>query len=187
MVVVPAGAAQVEGRPRRARERLEGVFDELARQGPDLLGPERQVDHGVGATPDIEDRGREGFVHGHACRAEAVDAGPIAQRRRDRGTEDERHILDRVVVVDVEVAGRLDLEIDEGVMSQRGQEVVVEPDAGRDRCLARPVEPDADLDICLPRSPAEGGNASAALGCLERLERTEGRGHRDGSSSGPSG
>ena len=77
-----------------------------------------------------------GLVHRHGRVAEAADPGPVAERRGERGSQDERDVLDGVVVVDLEVAGRPDLEVQERVVGERGQEVIVEADAGRDRRLA---------------------------------------------------
>ena len=46
--------------------------------------------------------------------------------------EHERDVLDGVVLVHLEVAGRPDLEVEQAVVGERAQEVVVEPDARGD-------------------------------------------------------
>ena len=51
--------------------------------------------------------------------------------------EDERDVLDRVVLVDLEVAVGLDREVEQAVVGERAEEVVVEADAGVDGGVAR--------------------------------------------------
>ena len=68
--------------------------------------------------------------------AEAPDPGPVAEGLGERRAEDERHVLDGVVLVDLEVAGRLDGQIEQAVVGERRQEVVVEADTRRDGGLA---------------------------------------------------
>ena len=112
MVVVAAGAAEMERRARRPRKCLERVLDELERHAADALAAERQVDDGIGSTTDVDHCGCERFVHRHRCLAEAADPGPIAEGLPERRTQDERDVFDRVVLVDLEVAGRPDLDVE---------------------------------------------------------------------------
>ena len=108
------------------------MLDHLGRELADAIGPEGQVDDRVGPAREVQCALGERFVHGHARSSEAGDAGPIAERVGDGATERQRHVLDGVVVVDLEVASGVDLDVDERVMRQRGQQVVVEAHAGGD-------------------------------------------------------
>ena len=118
VVVVAAGAAEVERRAGGPRERFECVLDELERQAADALAAERQVDHRVRPPADVDHRARERLVHRHRGLAEAADPGPVAERLRERRTEDERNVFDRVVLVDVEVAGYPELQVEHAVVRE---------------------------------------------------------------------
>ena len=69
----------------------------------------------------------------------------------DGGAQHERHVLDGVVLVDLQVAGGGDLDVDERVVRERRQQVVVEADAGGDAGRAAAVEVDRDRDARLAR------------------------------------
>ena len=66
------------------------------------------------------------------------DPGAVAERLGERGPEHERDVLDRVVLVDLEVAVGLDREVEQAVVGERAEQVVVEADARwRSRCDRR--------------------------------------------------
>ena len=74
--------------------------------------------------------------------AEPGDPGPVAERLGERRAEDEGDVLDRVVLVDLEVAVGVDRQVEQAVVGERAQEVVVEADAGVDRrCGPSPSSP----------------------------------------------
>ena len=171
VVVVAAGAAEVERRAGRPRERFERVLDELERQAADALAAERQVDDRVRPPADVDHGGRERLVHRHRRLAEAADPGPVAERLRERRAEDERDVFDRVVLVDLEVAGRPDLDVEQAVVRERREEVVVEPDPGRDPRQARAVEVERDVDLGLAGAAADADAPRAAVGDVEGAER----------------
>ena len=144
---------QMERRAGGPGERLEGVLDELERQAAGALAAERQVDDRVRTTADIDRRRvASDFVHRDRCSAEAGDAGAIAERLRERRTEHERDVLDRVVLVDLEVAVGVDREVEQAVVGERAEEMVVEADPGRDRGVAGAVEAERDRDVGLARA-----------------------------------
>ena len=95
---------QVERDAGGPRERLERVLDELERQPADALAAERQVDDGVRPAADVDDRVGDRLVHRDRALTEPRDPGPIAERLREGRAEDERDVLDGVVLVDLEVA-----------------------------------------------------------------------------------
>ena len=59
-----------------------------------------QVDDGVRTAADVDDGGRERFVHRDDRLAEPDDPGAVAQRLAERGAQDEGHVLGGVVLVD---------------------------------------------------------------------------------------
>ena len=69
----------------------------------------------------------------------------------ERLAERERAILDRVVIVDLEVAPAFEDQIEAGVPGERAEHVVEEADAGRDLRPAAAIERRGR-----PRSPSPG-------------------------------
>ena len=141
---------------------------ELGRQRSDALAAERQVDDGVRPPREVQGS-RERLVHRHRCVAEPPDAGPVAERLGEGRAQHERDVLDRVVLVHVEVAGRLDLEVEQGVMGERSEQVVVEADARADGRFAPAVEVEGDRDVGLSGRPALGRCAPAHGAASKRI------------------
>src|SRR5690606_14200190 len=75
------------------------------------------------------------------------------------GAQDQGRVLYGVVVVDVGVAAGLDLEVEQGVRRQGGEEVVEEPHPGVDGSLAGAVEVEGDLHGGLGGATVELGGA----------------------------
>jgi hypothetical protein len=101
------------------------MLHELERQTADPLAAEWEIDDGVWPATNVDGCGRDRFVHRDGALAEALDAGPIAERLGEGGAQDQCHVLDSVVLVDLEIAIRADREIEQAVMGERAQEVVV--------------------------------------------------------------
>ena len=75
---------------------------------------------------EIDRRDRERLVHRHHEVAGAVDAAAVAERLRHRLAERDAEILDGVVLVDVEIAGRLHRQVEPAVRREQLQHVVEE-------------------------------------------------------------
>src|SRR5690606_12879433 len=150
---------QVEGDAGRAGERLQGVGDVLGGQVAEVGGGELQVDDGVRAAGDVHRSFGQGLVHRHPGVAEAGDARTVAERLGQGGAQDQGRVLYGVVVVDVGVAAGLDLEVEQGVRRQGGEEVVEEPHPGVDGSLAGAVEVEGDLHGGLGGATVELGGA----------------------------
>ena len=112
-----------------------------------------------GPAADVDDGGRERLVHRDAScrRSGAIPArSPSASANAD--AEHERDVLDRVVLVDLEVAVGVDREVEQAVVGERAEEVVVEADARSSmRGVAGAVEAERDRDLGLAR---RAGDAS---------------------------
>ena len=100
----------------------------------------------MGAAREIEGDIDQRFVERVAAAGEASDAGLVAERLPERLADGDRHILDGVVGVDVQVAGGLDAQVETAVATELIEHVVVERDAGRHVGQAGAVEVDRDLD-----------------------------------------
>ena len=81
-------------------------MNELGLQVADAGDPDLQIDDGVRPPAEIDGGDRERFVHRHDEIPGAVDAASVAERLRDRLAERDAEILDRVMLVDVEIARR---------------------------------------------------------------------------------
>ena len=73
---------------------------------------------------------------------ESAHTGLVAERLTERLAEADGDVFDRVVRVDVEVAGRGDSQVEATVLADLIEHVVVERDAGRDLGVAGAVELD---------------------------------------------
>src|SRR3546814_16122706 len=74
------------------------------------------------------------------------DALAVAQRLCHRLANGDAGVLGRVMLIDMQVAHRLDLEVDEGMAGKLLQHMVKKTDAGRNFIFARAVEVEFDID-----------------------------------------
>ena len=120
--------------------------DVLARERAERLAREAELDHRARPSGQVHHGARERLVQRRVGRAEARDAAPFAERLIERLAEREAAVLDRVVIVDLEVAPAFQGQIEAGVPGQRAEHVVEEADAGCDLRPAGAVEAQLDLD-----------------------------------------
>src|SRR3546814_2152815 len=74
------------------------------------------------------------------------DALAVAQRLCHRLANGDAGVLGRVMLIDMQVAHRLDLYVDEGMAGKLLQHMVKKTDAGRNFIFARAVEVEFDID-----------------------------------------
>lgn len=70
--------------------------------------------------------------------------------------QDDPGVLDSVVVIDLDVALRIDDEIESPVFREKGQHVVEKRDPGGDRRGAGPVNDEPEADVGLAGFPMQG-------------------------------
>ena len=85
---------------RSMRKAMQPMRDHLGAEVADLLAAEAQVDHRPGATGEVDDGPREGFVEGGVAAAEAGDGGAGAEGVGECRAEGEEGVFCCVVVVD---------------------------------------------------------------------------------------
>jgi hypothetical protein len=112
--------------------------------------------HEMRTPADVDDDSRERFVHRQQEEAVAFDADFVAERFLEGLPEHESDILDRVVIIDVGVAGRLDREIEQTVLGEQREHVVEERHARVDLRLAATVDRERQRDIGLRGFPRDG-------------------------------
>ena len=105
------------------------------------------VDHGVGPAAEVYRHEAQRLVHRHVAVRRADDAGAVAQRPIQRLAQADRHILDGVVRVHMQIAVRLHGQIEQPVVGEEGQHVVKKPDAGAHVRHPPAVERQGQVDI----------------------------------------
>ena len=114
-----------------------------------------QIDHRVRPAAQVDRGDRERLVHRHDEVAGAIDPFPIAERLQHRLAERDADVLDGVMLIDVEIALRLQREIEAAVAREQLQHVIEEADAGADVVPALPVDRQPPLDLRLRRTSIE--------------------------------
>src|SRR5262249_37073812 len=108
----PVEHLRVHVRTGATREALEEVVYELGLQIADALHLQLQVDRRVRPAAEVERGDGERFVHRHDEVAGAIDPATIAERLRYRFAKRDADVLDRVMLIDVEIAGGLQGQIE---------------------------------------------------------------------------
>ena len=154
---------------------MEPEAARLREAAQDVVGePGVELEPELGRRPaaEVDGRARERVVHRDDGVAEARDPAPVAERAVERLAERDGGVLGGVVLAGLEVAGRLEDEVEAGVEGELLQEVVVEAGARRDADAACAVEREADAHARLggrpqvahgrPPEPATGAGRSRA-------------------------
>src|SRR2546428_618956 len=136
---------------RVERERAEELLQEVAVEIGDAAARHRHAEDEERPPRDVHRGGDEGLVHRDRRGAEAHDALLVAERLFDRLTEHDADVLDRVVLIDLDVALCLDGEVHEPVLGERLQHVAEERDRRLDLRGAGAVEPQRERDLRLLR------------------------------------
>ena len=142
-----------------AGEGLPEVGDQLAVELADLGRGELGLEDEIRPPAQIDRAGGQRLVHGQREVAVAADAGPIAQGLAHGRPQADADVLDRVMLIDVQVALGLDHQIDGRMPGQEREHVVEEADARGDLRAAAAVEIDFEADIGFRRLPLDGGRA----------------------------
>ena len=95
--------------PGRVDQSLEELLEQIDIEGPDLGAGERDAIDQSRSPRQIDHHARECLVQRHIGMTIAADALLVAERTRERLTERDAQILDRVMIIDVPVADRLDV------------------------------------------------------------------------------
>src|SRR4029077_17057514 len=135
------------------------IVDELGLQVADAGDADFEVDDRVRPPAQIDRGNGQRFVHGHDEIAGAVDAAPRPDRLRNGLAERDSQIFNGVVLIDVEIAIRVDPEIECPMARDELEHVIEEPDARADRISPVPFETEAHGDVCFLRSSIDYGAA----------------------------
>ena len=117
------------------------------------------VDDVGDAAGEVDGGDGEGLVHGHDEVAGAEDALLVAERLVEGLAERDADVFDGVVLVDVEVAGAGEGEVEATVAGEEFQHVVEEADAGGDLVDALAVDSELQRDLRLGGGAFDGAGA----------------------------
>src|SRR5437899_11839769 len=96
-------------------QRLHEVVDQQSLEVADALLLDSKIVVEVGTAADIDHRGAERLVERHGRITESSDPRAVAQRLSESAAEHDADIFNGMMLVDVEIAGGLDLEVEEAV------------------------------------------------------------------------
>ena len=158
VVRVLAAHADVNRGAERLRERTEEMRHELRRQVADAIARELRFEHEERPPAEIDRHLGVRFVH-RQQEAVALDAAFVAERLAQRLAERQRDVLDRVVLVDVQIARALHVELEAAVLAELLEHVIEEAETGLRARLGFAVEIDGDANVGLARAPLHGRGA----------------------------
>src|SRR5262245_55195209 len=134
-------------RARTLREALEEIGQQLRLEIADALHLQSEIDNCMRTSAQIDRGDAEGFVNRHDEIAGAIDAAARAERRRHRFAQRDPEILDRMVLIDVEIALRLDGQIESAMPGDEIEHVIEEANAGGHLIPSTAVELQPDRDV----------------------------------------
>src|SRR3546814_7458078 len=114
MVVV--GTVEIfnmERNARRSRETVEPMFEQFRVHLTQARGREGRLEHQIGPTRNIKRAASPRLIHRSISMAITRDALAVAQRLCHRLDNGDAGVLGRVMLIDMQVAHRLDLYFDE--------------------------------------------------------------------------
>src|SRR5262245_34273796 len=149
MLVAPVKDLDVQVELAMLGERMPEMLGQLDGKRPDSVArvPDfinevraaRQIDHGAGQR----------LVHRRVSRAVALYAFFVAERFGERPAQTDRRVLDRMAVINLQIALARDFEVEKPVAREQVEHVVEERNAGRDCAFSLPVEVELEMDVSL--------------------------------------
>src|SRR5215471_7787455 len=107
------------------------------------------VDHGDGTPGKIDGGQAKRLVHGHEKVAGAQDAATVRQGMIEGFAEGDADFLDRVVLVDIQVAAGRKFQIESAVAREQFEHVVEEADAGGNFIFSSPIDSESEANVGL--------------------------------------
>src|SRR5579863_2802422 len=142
---------------------LHEVVHQLSLEAAHPLLRDRNVVSEIAAAADIHHGRTQRLVQRDHRFAEAADAGAVAECLAKSAPQHDSDVLDRMMLVDMEVAARLDHEVEEAVACEALKHMVEERHAGLDRAATAAVEVESYLYLGLARLAFDCGRACGKL------------------------
>jgi hypothetical protein len=160
MVVVSASQKPgVQVQPAFVGYALKKVGDERGTHLTDTLGAESAVEDKIAAPAKIHSYQGQSFVQRHNGVAHTGNALPVTQRLSQRPAQNNADILDGVVLINVQVACGLHLQIKASVPGQGVQHMIQKADAGGNFRPAGAIQIESHLYIRFARFAFNGSDA----------------------------
>ena len=118
------------------------------------------------------------FIHGKDRRSVSADPGLVADRFRDRLSQNNAGVLYKMVAVYFKIPFGIDFEIEHAVPCEGIKHVIKKTDPGADLSFSLAVELKPDPDLCLAGPAADGGISHSVLlqfpfFCLVRISHSK--------------
>src|SRR5271166_5994435 len=117
---------------RASREAVEEVSHKFCLEIANQTGPDLGINHGGAASAKIDGDNAQSFVHRHHEISRAQDAALATQRLGEGFAERNADVLNGVVLVHVEIAVRLQLQVERAVARNQLQHMVEKTDSAAD-------------------------------------------------------
>src|SRR5438552_8658880 len=147
--VAARGHADVQVHRRLIGEREQEVVNQLDVEAADLRLLDLDVVDEERPSGEVDDARHQRLVERYRGLAEAADAGLVAERLAERLAERQADVLDRVVIVHLEVARRAHGEVEEAVAGEDLEHVVQERDTALHLVAPGSVEVQLQVDVGL--------------------------------------
>ncbi len=148
-VLLPAQVVDVQGHQGVVDEALEELLEQVHVEAADHRAGEGHMHLQAGTTGEVDHHARQGFVQRHIGVAVTGHALLVADGLGERLAEGDADVFDGVVVVDMQVALALDVQVDQAVTGNLVEHVLEERHANIKLGLASAIQIDRDLDLGL--------------------------------------
>ena len=155
MGVGPIQLTDVEGQPAVVDHRHEELLHQLGVVRADLLAGNRQAVAEVGAPGAVQGHLHQGLIQRCHEVTEAMDAAPVPQGLGQGLPHGNPHVLIGVVIVDVGVSHRIDLQVDQAVAADLMKHVVEKRHTGAGLALTGAVQIQTHLHIGFTGDPMD--------------------------------
>src|SRR4030095_132749 len=125
------------------------MFGELHREVSDSLPLCVDLVNQIKAPRQIHNRSTQRLIHRDEAHAVASDPSLVAQSLEERLPEAYCHVLDRVVIVYLQIAFAFNLEIKQPVSREQVEHVIEKGYSGVDATGSRPIKSQLNSDVCL--------------------------------------
>src|SRR6516164_254379 len=171
MIIAPVQGLNVQGYPGIHDEGLKPLPNQFRIKGAHFVAGELRLEHKEWATRDIDGDAGQSLVHRYGNVAIARDTPHIAECLFDCLAKRNPTIFGRVMLIDMQVSLRPDLQVDARMASKEIEHMIEKADAGRNRRRSSPVEVDHNLDI---RFVSLALHRRGAHGCLNSVASEKG-------------
>ena len=131
MAVPTANDIDVEIEKGTGTEGTQKFFDQLKVEPPDRGYVVGCLIMKIGSATQIDRDLDQCFIHWEECPSITPDAGLIAEGLGEALAENDRRILDAVMIVHLQVSAHIDLQVEQAVLAEESEHVIEE----RDTCL----------------------------------------------------